>query len=44
MPDLVHMFVRGGIDFDLGVWVRGLKRAVSRERNFGQPGFFDHIL
>ena len=44
MPDHVHMFVRSAIDFDLGIWVRGLKRAVSRERNFWQPGFFDHIL
>jgi putative transposase len=44
MPDHVHMFVRGSIDFDLGIWLRGLKRAITREHNFWQPGFFDHIL
>jgi REP-associated tyrosine transposase len=44
MPDHVHLFVRGDMKFDLGVWIRGLKRAVSRERDFWQPGFFDHIL
>lgn len=44
MPDHVHMFVRGDAEFNLGIWVRGLKRAISRERDFWQPGFFDHIL
>jgi len=44
MPDHLHLFVRGGVEFDLGVWIRGLKRVVSRERDFWQPGFFDHIL
>jgi REP element-mobilizing transposase RayT len=44
MPNHLHLFVRGGIEFDLGVWIRGLKRVVSRERDFWQPGFFDHIL
>ena len=44
MPDHVHLFVRGDMEFEFGVWIRGLKRAVSRERNFWQPGFFDHIL
>jgi putative transposase len=44
MPDHVHLFLRGGDDFKLGIWVRGLKRAVSRQRDFWQPGFFDHIL
>ena len=44
MPDHLHLFVRGGIEFDLGIWVRGLKRALSREHNFWQPGCFDHIL
>jgi len=29
MPDHVHLFVCGGRDFDLGVWVRGLKRVVA---------------
>jgi len=44
MPNHVHLFVRGNFDFDLGLWVRGLKRATSRRRNFWQPGFFDHVL
>src|SRR5213080_558042 len=29
MPDHVHLFVEGGRDFDLGPWVRGLKRVVA---------------
>ena len=29
MPDHVHLFVCGGRDFDLGLWVRGLKRAIA---------------
>jgi putative transposase len=40
----VHLFVRGDGKFDLGIWIRGLKRFVSRQRDFWQPGFFDHIL
>ena len=30
MPDHVHLFVGGARDFDLGLWMRGLKRAVSK--------------
>ena len=44
MPDHLHLFVRGGFDFDLGLWVRGLKRATARAPRFWQPGFFDRIL
>lgn len=44
MPDHVHLFVRGDMAFDLGVWIRGLKRGVSRKRGFWQLGFFDHIF
>jgi putative transposase len=44
MPDHVHLFVRGAPEFDVGIWVRGLKRALSSKRDFWQPGFFDHIL
>jgi putative transposase len=44
MPDHLHLFVRGSVDFVLGVWIRGLKRAVSCERHFWQAGLFDHIL
>ncbi len=29
MPDHVHLFVCGGADFAVGVWVKGLKRALS---------------
>jgi REP element-mobilizing transposase RayT len=29
MPDHVHLFVCGGRDFDLGLWVRGLKRVMA---------------
>jgi len=29
MPDHIHLFVAGSCDFDLGVWVRGLKRVVA---------------
>src|SRR4051812_9484457 len=44
MPDHVHLFVRGGVGFDLGLWVRGLKRVTAEERCFWQPGFFDRVL
>ena len=30
MPDHIHAFVCGGDDFDLGLWVRGLKRSLSK--------------
>ena len=30
MPDHAHLFVRGNDDFDLGIWIRGLKRAMSK--------------
>ena len=30
MPDHVHLFVCGGDNFDLGFWVRGLKRAMAK--------------
>jgi putative transposase len=29
MPDHIHLFVRGGPEFQLGIWVRGLKRVVA---------------
>src|SRR5712691_2811372 len=44
MPDHIHLFVRGGVTFDLGIWVRGLKRAILTDHKLWQPGFFDHIL
>lgn len=50
MPDHLHLFVRGGDDFNLARWVNGLKRAISvalgakKKRPLWQPGFFDHLL
>ena len=47
MPDHVDLFVRGGRNFTLSVWVGGLKRAMSVALNcprLWQLGFFDHIL
>jgi len=44
MPDHVHLFVRGDNSFELGIWIRGLKRTLSSTPNVWQPGFFDHIL
>jgi REP element-mobilizing transposase RayT len=29
MPDHIHLFVTGGPEFNLGIWVRGLKRVVA---------------
>ena len=29
MPDHIHFFVQGGLSFDLGLWIRGLKRVVA---------------
>lgn len=50
MPDHIHLFVCGGVDFVLATWVAGLKRAMSVAVGAGannplwQPGFFDHLL
>ncbi|MEN3368597.1 MAG: REP-associated tyrosine transposase [Verrucomicrobiota bacterium] len=50
MPDHLHFFVRGGDDFLLPEWVKGLKRGVTNafastaNRPAWQPGFFDHLL
>jgi len=50
MPDHVHLFVRGGPDFEIAKWVNGLKRAMSvalerkTSRPLWQPGFFDHVM
>jgi putative transposase len=48
MPDHIRLFVRGDVDFNLGIWIRGLKRVVEAAVHGGkglwQPGFFDHIL
>jgi putative transposase len=44
MPDHIHLFVCGDDDFDLGIWVRGLKRVVAaavtggRDRNTSLEG------
>jgi REP element-mobilizing transposase RayT len=50
LPDHIHLFVRGGLDFVLATWVSGLKRTISvalgNQSNapLWQPGFFDHLL
>jgi REP element-mobilizing transposase RayT len=48
MPDHIHLFVRGGIDFVLMQWVRMLKRklskAISAPLPHWQEGFFDHVI
>jgi REP element-mobilizing transposase RayT len=48
MPDHVHLFVRGSLDFVLVQWVRLLKRDLSSsipiERPHWQKGFFDHVI
>jgi REP element-mobilizing transposase RayT len=48
MPDHVHLFVRGSLDFTLRQWVRMLKRALSSTIPAVPPhlqkGFFDHLI
>jgi REP element-mobilizing transposase RayT len=51
MPDHVHLFVRGGCGFRLGIWFGVLKQVLAKaahlERAQGQiweEGFFDHVL
>ena len=48
MPDHVHLFVRGNLDFVLRQWVRMLKRFLSSEipveRPHWQHSFFDHVI
>ena len=48
MPDHVHLFVRGSLDFSLRQWVRILKRVLSKAISCAPPhwqeGFFDHLI
>jgi putative transposase len=48
MPDHVHLFVSGGLDFVLSQWVRVLKRVLSKAipepLPHWQQGFFDHLI
>ena len=48
MPDHVHLFVRGSLDFSLRQWVRMLKRVLSSAIQVALPhwqqGFFDHLI
>ena len=48
MPDHVHLFVRGNLDFSLKQWVRMLKRDLSSAIPVMPPhwqsGFFDHLI
>jgi len=36
LPDHIHLFVAGDVDFDLGIWVRGLKRVVAAAASGGR--------
>jgi REP element-mobilizing transposase RayT len=38
MPDHIHLFVRGGPEFQLGLWVRGFKRVVAAAVTGGRGG------
>jgi putative transposase len=48
MPDHMHLFVRGNLDFSLAQWVRLLKRKLSTKIAAAPPhwqsGFFDHLI
>jgi putative transposase len=48
MPDHIHLFVRGSLDFVLAQWVRMLKRSLSaaipEAIPHWQAGFFDHLI
>ena len=48
MPDHIHLFVRGSLDFSLKQWVRMMKRmlsgAISADPPHWQRGFFDHLI
>jgi REP-associated tyrosine transposase len=48
MPDHIHLFVRGSLDFSLRQWVRMMKRslssAISADPPHWQQGFFDHVI
>jgi REP element-mobilizing transposase RayT len=48
MPDHVHLFVQGSLDFVLAQWVRLLKRELSKAivvaPPYWQNGFFDHLI
>ncbi len=51
MPEHVHLFVCGGLEFVLGRWIGGLKQALARAADRSaaggtpwQEGFFDHLL
>src|SRR5262249_7964565 len=48
MPDHVHLFVRGNLDFSLKQWGRLLKRVLCKSCSSSpanwQEGFFDHLI
>ena len=48
MPDHIHLFVRGNVDFSLAQWIRALKRTLSKAIVAAPPhwqqGFFDHLI
>ena len=48
MPDHIHLFVHGGLEFSLKQWIRLLKRKLSESLvavpPHWQEGFFDHLI
>ena len=48
MPDHIHLFVRGSLDFSLTQWTRLFKRKLSKQiasrLPHWQKGFFDHLI
>ncbi len=51
MPDHIHLFVRLSAELKLSIWMRGMKRYISKKKDSDgtdrvvwQPGFFDHLM
>ena len=51
MPDHIHLFVCGDLQFHLGKWIKSLKQALGKtiskdvkQDRIWQEGFFDHVL
>ena len=51
MPDHLHFFVAGDLNFHVGKWIRSLKQALGKKISLAkdhsriwQEGFFDHAL
>ena len=51
MPDHIHLFVCGDLQFHLGKWIKSLKQVLGKsiskdvkQNRLWQEGFFDHVL